>query len=89
MQVDGALLLGAAVGCSFGSVSYYMNFALRNVFRKVEISEGGPWLYSSFVPRAESQAKGYELIEAIFEWEQFQIEKGFIQGLGLRAIAFK
>jgi 2-polyprenyl-3-methyl-5-hydroxy-6-metoxy-1,4-benzoquinol methylase len=63
--------------------------ALRNVFRKVEISEGGPWLYSSFVPRAESQAKGYELIEAIFEWEQFQIEKGFIQGLGLRAIAFR
>lgn len=32
---------------------------------------------------------GKQLIEAIFEWEQFQIEKGFIRGLGLRAIAFK
>lgn len=63
--------------------------ALRNAFRRVEISEGGPWLYSSFVPRAESQAQGYQLIKAIFDWERFQIEKGFIQGLGLRAIAFK
>ena len=63
--------------------------ALRNGFRKVEISEGGPYLYRYFVAKMASAAEGGDLIKAIFDWEEFQIEKGFIQGVGLRAVGFK
>jgi SAM-dependent methyltransferase len=63
--------------------------ALKNVFRNVEISEGGPYLYRYFVSKMEFRAEGCDLIKAIFDWEGFQIEKGFIQGVGLRAVGFK
>jgi len=63
--------------------------ALRNGFRKVEISEGAPYLYRYFVAKIESAAEGGDLIKAIFDWEEFQIAKRFMQGVGLRAIGFK
>lgn len=63
--------------------------ALRNVFGNVEISEGGTYLYRYFVSKIESRAEGHDLIKAIFDWEGFQIEKRFIQGVGLRAVGFK
>jgi SAM-dependent methyltransferase len=63
--------------------------ALRNVFRKVEISEGAPYLYRYFVQKMESRAEGCDLIKAIFDWEEFQIEKGFMRPVGFRAIGFK
>lgn len=63
--------------------------ALRNVFREVEISEGGPYLYRYFVQKMGSRAEGSDLIKAIFDWEKFQIEKRFVQGLGLRVVASK
>ena len=63
--------------------------ALRDVFRKVEVSEGGPYLYRYFVSKTESRMEIRDLIKAVFEWERYQIEKGFIQGVGLRVIGFK
>jgi SAM-dependent methyltransferase len=63
--------------------------ALRNAFRKVEISEGGTYLYRYFVSKIDSRPGGGDLIKAIFDWEEFQIEKRFIQGVGLRAVGFK
>ena len=63
--------------------------ALRDVFRKVEVSEGGPYLYRYFVSKMESRMEIRDLIKAVFEWERYQIEKGFIQGVGLRVIGFK
>ena len=60
--------------------------AFRDIFAKVEIFEGVPCIYRYFVPGTEPEAHGYELIKAIFDWELLQIEKGFIQGLGFRAI---
>lgn len=63
--------------------------ALRNAFRKVEISEGAPYLYRYFVRKMESRTEGCDLIKAIFDWEGFQIEKGFMPPVGLRAIGFK
>ena len=63
--------------------------ALRNALRKVEISEGGTYLYRYFVPKMDSRPGSGDLIKAIFDWEEFQIEKGFMQGVGLRAIGFK
>jgi SAM-dependent methyltransferase len=60
--------------------------ALRDVFRKVEISEGGAYLYRYFVSKMESRTESGDLINAIFEWERYQIEKRFIQGVGLRVI---
>jgi hypothetical protein len=32
---------------------------------------------------------GGDFIKAIFEWEEIQIEKRFIQGVGLRVAGFK
>jgi SAM-dependent methyltransferase len=63
--------------------------ALRNVFPKVEISEGAPYLYRYFLSKMESRPEGGDLIEIIFDWEEFQIEKRFLQGVGLRGVAFK
>jgi hypothetical protein len=62
---------------------------LRTVFRNVEISEGGTYLYRYFVTKMESRPDGNDIIKAIFEWEEFQIEKRFIQGVGLRVVGFK
>ncbi|MBV8098702.1 MAG: class I SAM-dependent methyltransferase [Verrucomicrobia bacterium] len=63
--------------------------ASKNVFPNVEISEGGPYLFRHFVPKMESRPESSDVIKAIFDWERFQIEKGFIKGLGLRVIGFK
>ena len=63
--------------------------ALRDVFREVEVSEGGPYLYRYFVSKMESRTESRDLVKAVFEWERYQIEKGFIQGVGLRVIGFK
>ena len=35
-----------------------------------------------FISKMESRPEGSDLIKAIFEWEEFQIEKRFIQGSG-------
>jgi SAM-dependent methyltransferase len=63
--------------------------ALRNVFRDIDVSEGGTYLYRYFVTKMESRPEGGDFIKAIFEWEEFQIEKRFIQGVGLRVVGFK
>jgi SAM-dependent methyltransferase len=63
--------------------------ALRNVFPNVRVSEGVPYLYRYFVPGMESRPEGCDLIKSIFDWEGFQIKKGFIQGVGFRAVGFK
>jgi SAM-dependent methyltransferase len=63
--------------------------ALRNTFRNVDVSDGGTYLYRYFVSKTESRSDGSDLIKAIFEWEEFQIEKRFIQGVGLRLVGFK
>jgi SAM-dependent methyltransferase len=63
--------------------------ALRNAFRNVDVSEGGTYLYRYFVTKMESRPEGGDLIRAIFEWEEFQIEKRLIQGVGLRVVGFK
>jgi SAM-dependent methyltransferase len=63
--------------------------ALRNAFRNVDVSEGGTYLYRYFVTKMESLPEGGDFIKAIFEWEEIQIEKRFIQGVGLRVVGFK
>ena len=63
--------------------------ALRNAFRNVDVSEGGAYLYRYFVTKMESRPESGDFIKAIFEWEEFQIEKRFIQGVGLRVVSFK
>jgi 2-polyprenyl-3-methyl-5-hydroxy-6-metoxy-1,4-benzoquinol methylase len=63
--------------------------ALRNAFRSVEVFEGGAYLYRYFVSKMESRPNGGDLLKAIFEWEEFQIEKRFIRGVGLRVVGSK
>ncbi|MBV9876620.1 MAG: class I SAM-dependent methyltransferase [Verrucomicrobia bacterium] len=63
--------------------------ALRSAFRNVDVSEGGAYLYRYFVTKMESRPGSGDFIKAIFEWEEFQIEKRFIQGIGLRVVGFK
>ena len=63
--------------------------ALRNAFRNVDVSEGGTYLYRYFATKMESLPEGGDLIKAIFEWEEIQIEKRIIQGVGLRVVGFK
>ena len=56
--------------------------ALRNTFRKVEISEGGTYLYRYFVSKMESRPEGGDLIKAIFDWENFRSKNESFRGSG-------
>jgi hypothetical protein len=63
-------------------------FATQPALQFIEsVTEHRPNRY--FVSKMESRSDGSDLIKAIFEWEEFQIEKRFIQGVGLRVVGFK